>query len=184
MMELTVRSISIIPVEAFRHLEGKFPQLWLRVNVNIFSQPGTAWEFIIELRFRKYSLRRCQSPEEATLNVFRHHWDCRYPRALLLSSWRAEEHVSAQVHTSVSVCVCVFELACVCSCVHGFNKPTDPWNAICLHAVWSSRSWVWGALLSPTMFDKVLIQTPVYCLVLSTFPLEQFFEKIEVKTGH
>lgn len=117
--------------------------------------PGS---FIIELRLRKYSLRHCQLPEEATLNVFRHHWDCSYPKALLFSSCRPKVYVCMQV------CVCVF----MCDCVHEFIKVSGPWSTICLHGVWWSRSWLWGTPLSPTMCDKLLIETPVYCLALST----------------
>lgn len=68
-------SINAVPVEVFRQLQGKIPHsvtlAW--VNLGIFSWQVTSREFIIELRLRKYSLRRCQLPEEATLNVFRYH---------------------------------------------------------------------------------------------------------------
>lgn len=71
-----------------------------------------------------------------------------------------------------SVCRCVgFYSARVffmCDCVHEFNKLTGPRSTICLHNVWSSRSWLWGTPLSPTMWDKLLMVAPVYCLALFT----------------
>lgn len=100
--------------------KNKFPAAatlaWM--NSNIFSRPGTSREFIIELRLRKYSLRRCQSPEEATLNVFRYHWDCCFPRAPLFSSWRAKVWVWVGLPVCSFVCVCVFQTSmCLYSCV-------------------------------------------------------------------
>lgn len=135
MKGLTERSISIHAVPDWRN---KFPVAvtlaW--VNLNIFSWPGTSREFIIEFRLKKCSLRRCQSPEEATLNVFRYHWDCRSPRALLFSSWRAK------VCVCVQVCVCVYFRCSMClySCV-----------IVCMGLI---NSQVRGAPSACTTFDR------------------------------
>lgn len=174
--KLTERSISIsmLPVEVFWRLEGKFPfaVTLAQSECEHLFWLDTAREFIIELRLRKYSLRCCQSPEETTLNVFRHHWDCRYPRALLFSSWRAKVYVCAQVWMRVCVLkpACVYSHVVVCeglinSQVHGAPSACSAFDRT--GAACEGRSWLWGAELSPTMSDKLLIETPVDCLAFA-----------------
>lgn len=113
----------------------------------------------------KYSLRRCQSPEEAMLNVFRYHWDCRIPRALLLKL----EGKSACLHASVCVHVFGFRTrwySCVIVCMGLITHRSAE------HHLPAQCSRVQELDVRDTFVahweTQTQIETPVYCLTICT----------------